>query len=100
MLCTFTTMAIVGEVLRFGHLEELFGFLSPVHDGRVLGMSRAWKMSRWVSASCRQLARCLCSLFVALVDCTIMNDSGQQPPAACQGYRTMRIAWMTPGSIP
>jgi hypothetical protein len=35
MFCIFTAMTIVGEVLRLGDLEELFGFLCPVHRSMV-----------------------------------------------------------------
>src|SRR5437016_14499300 len=43
MLCTFTTMAIVREVRKFGHLEELFGLLHPVHGCIQWGLLYAWK---------------------------------------------------------
>ena len=39
----YAGMAMVGKVLRLGHLKELFCVLSPVHECVLLGRSRAWK---------------------------------------------------------
>ena len=39
MLCTFTTMLIVREVIRLGHVEDEFRLFFPVHKTSWLSMA-------------------------------------------------------------